>query len=400
LPPLAPPPPDARPELQRAATTLAAELGAIAAPSAKVKEALDRLERLPAIAASADLWPSELEALKLPGGNGAALSTPACDQYTEALASFRLSVEHGWAQRVHTPLDRLLRSFAERYAARKRAASGVDFEDLELIVRDLLAGDPELRRRYAERFSQIMVDEFQDTNQIQLEVINKIARGNLFVVGDAQQSIYGFRHADVELFEGLGDRLEAKGRRATLQTNFRSRPELVEVINRAFEGERFRPLRPGRAPACADEPLVELLVVDKREEWAATEGVASPWRAAEARALARRIRELIDDGASPADVVVLTRATTDLRAYERALEEQGIPTYLIGGRGYWSHPQVMDLVAYMRCLANPLDQESYYQLLASPMVGLSLDGLVLVAAAAGGGGARRRAFRAGGGLGG
>ena len=80
-------------------------------------------------------------------------------------------------------------------------------------------------------------------------------------------------------------------------------------------------------------------------------------------------------------MVVLTGATTDLRAYERALEEQGIPTYLIGGRGYWSHPQVMDLVAYLRALANPHDQEAYYQLLASPLVGLSIDALVLVASA-------------------
>ncbi len=244
-------------------------------------------------------------------------------------------------------------------------------------MRDLLAGDRELRERYAQRFEQIMVDEFQDTNKIQLDVINQIARGNLFVVGDAQQSIYGFRHADVELFEELGERLAREGRRATLEQNFRSRPEILEVINRAFDGA----LRAGREVQAAGEPLVELLVVDKGEEWAATEGVASPWRAAEARALARRVRELIDAGAAPADVVVLTRATTDLRAYERALEERAIPTYLIGGRGYWSHPQVMDLVAYLRALANPADEEAYYQLLASPLVGLSLDALVIVAAA-------------------
>src|SRR5205807_628071 len=166
-----------------------------------------------------------------------------------------------------------------------------------------------------------------------------------------------------------------------LETNFRSRPEIVEVINRAFEADRFRPLRAGRDEPPAEEPLVELLVVDKGEEWATSDGVASPWRAAEARALARRLGELIDSGTPPKDVVVLTRATTDLRAYERALEERGVPTYLIGGRGYWSHPQVMDLVAYLRTLANPRDEEAYYQLLASPLVEISIDGLVLIAAA-------------------
>ena len=153
--------------------------------------------------------------------------------------------------RPYASLDRLLGLFGARYAEHKRAASGVDFEDLELLVRDLFADNAELRERYAGRFEQVMVDEFQDTNRVQLDLINAIARGNLFVVGDAQQSIYGFRHADVELFERLGERREAEGRRATLQTSFRSRPEIVKVINRAFADERFRPLLPGRGEAPA-----------------------------------------------------------------------------------------------------------------------------------------------------
>ena len=380
LPPLPPPPEHADRELREAAAALAAELGAIPEPSAKVGEALARLERVASL--PEDPWPGDLECLKLPGGNGAALSTPACDAYEQALGRFRFMCEHRRAQVVHRSLDRLLRSFSERYRERKRKAAALDFEDLELIVRDLLASSSELRERYAARFEQIMVDEFQDTNRIQLDLISEIARENLFVVGDAQQSIYGFRHADVELFEQLGERLAGAGRRATLETNFRSRPQIIEVINRAFEGDRFRPLRAGRAAAPVDDRLVELLVVDKGEDWGASDGVASPWRAAEARALARRLGELIDAGAAPKDVVVLTRATTDLRAYERALEERGIPTYLIGGRGYWSHPQVMDLVAYLRTLANPRDEEAYYQLLASPLVEISIDGLVLIAAAA------------------
>ena len=79
---------------------------------------------------------------------------------------------------------------------------------------------------------------------------------------------------------------------------------------------------------------------------------------------------------------MLTRATSDLRTYERALEERGVPTYLIGGRGYWAHPQVLDLVAYLTALANPRDEEALYGVLASPLVGVSLDALVVLAAAA------------------
>src|SRR6185437_13227089 len=164
---------------------------------------------------------------------------------------------------------------------------------------------------------------------------------------------------------------------------------ILEAINLAFAeamGERFRPLLPGRAEAGragrdgAGDPAVELVLVDKAADWE-NEGVASPWRVAEARTLADRVSELVAAGRAPGEIVVLMRATTDMRAYERALERRGLPTYVIGGRGYWSHPQVVDLVAYLRALANPRDEESLYGVLASPLVGVSLDALVILAAA-------------------
>ena len=328
-------------------------------------------------------WPGELYAWSLPGGNGAALSTPACADYGEALARLRAVYEHHWAQGVHGLLGRLLRGYGERYARRKRESSGVDFEDLELLTRELLRSDSELRERYRDRFEQIMVDELQDTNAVQLELIELIARGNLFTVGDAQQSIYAFRHADVELFERRGEELAEVGARATLQTNFRSRPEILRVLNATFEpllGSHFRPLVPGREVPPAHDPRVEALVVDKGADWN-PDGLGAPWRLAEARALSARVAELLADGAAARDVVLLTRATTDLRVYERALEARGVPTYVIGGRGYWAHPQVVDLVAYLRALANPRDEEALFTVLASPLVGVSVDALVVVAAA-------------------
>ncbi len=139
-------------------------------------------------------------------------------------------------------------------------------------------------------------------------------------------------------------------------------------------------LHPGREPGDGERPRVELLVADKAGDWD-TDGLGSPWRIAEARALAARLCDLIARGATPAEIVVLTRATTDLRVYERALEERGLPTYVIGGRGYWGHPQVIDVVAYLRALANPRDEEALYTVLSSPLVELSVDALVLLAAA-------------------
>jgi len=386
LPPL-PPAPDlepARGALWRAAADALTELGEAAQPSAKVLQALERVGRCDELLAVEEPGLAQIDGLRLPGGNGAALSTPVCVAYGDALVAFRGAVEARVAVGVHALLDRLLRGFAARYAQRKRDRSALDFDDLELMTRDLLARDSSLRERYVERFVHVMVDELQDTNAVQLGLIEHVSRGNLFTVGDAQQSIYAFRHADVELFEALGEERGRAGERATLQTNFRSRREILDIVNGAFAGvfgERFLPLVCGRTDADAGEPRVELLVVDKAGDYA-VEGLASPWRIAEARALAGRVGELMAAGAAPREVVLLTRATTDLRVYERALEERGIPTYVIGGRGYWAHPQVIDVVAYLRALANPRDEEPLYTVLASPLVGVSADALVVLGAAA------------------
>ncbi len=376
----------ARAEVEEAGAAALAELTAITDPGAKVLQAIARLERLADVIAADDPWPGDVYGVGLPGGNGAALSTDTCLRYADALAAFRTAAEHRRAERAHALLDRLLGLFGERYARAKREVSGLDFEDLELECRELLRSDAALRERYRARFDRIMVDELQDTNQVQLELIEMIATGNLFTVGDAQQSIYGFRHADVELFEQLGRRLATVGARATLDTNFRSRPEILAVINGVFEhelGDSFRPLRPGRddAPDADGPPRVELLVADKGADWT-MEGLGSPWRIAEARALAARIDRLLGDGTAARDVVLLTRATTDLRVYERALEDRGIPTYVIGGRGYWAHPQVIDMVGYLDALANPRAEEALFTVLASPLVGISADALVVLAATA------------------
>jgi ATP-dependent helicase/nuclease subunit A len=374
----------ARSALIDAAALAAAELGGVADPGARVVQALARLAVLPGVVAGAP-WPGDVDRLRLPSGNGAALSTDLCLAYADALAAFKRACEWEWSVGAVEVLAGLVQTFADGYAALKRSESGLDFEDLELMTRDLLRSDAALRARYRERFDQIMVDEQQDTNAVQLSLIEAIADGNLFTVGDGHQSIYAFRHADVGLFERRGAALEELGARLTLRVNFRSRPEILRVLNVAYGGalgERFRPLEAGRIEVePAPDPCVELLIADKGSDWD-DEGLAAPWRVAEARALAARVAELASGGVAPRDVVLLARATTDLRAYERALEERGLPTYVIGGRGYWSHPQVIDIVSYLRALANPRDEEALYTVLASPLVGVSLDALVIVGAAA------------------
>ncbi|MGZ8648737.1 MAG: 3'-5' exonuclease, partial [Solirubrobacteraceae bacterium] len=259
------------------------------------------------------------------------------------------------------------------------------------------------------------VDEFQDTNRLQLDVLEALERDNLFAVGDEFQSIYGFRHADVTIFRerraALGD---ARVRRLT--ANFRSSEELLDVLNAAFAPlwePDFAPLAAGRGPAAAaaagdgdgalrlfdpdsgtveagtTPPAVELLVTDRRgwdepqvEDTLGLGGLgAQPWRRAEARLVALRLREEIEAGRRPGDLVVLVRATASLRLFEQALEEQGLPTYVVGGRGYWSAEQVRDGLAYLSALANPLHEEALLGVLASPLCGVGADALVALAEA-------------------
>ena len=297
----------------------------------------------------------------------------------------------------HSMLRVLLDLYGDRYERLKLARSGLDFEDLELIARDLLRGDDGLREHHRSRYAHVLVDEFQDTNPLQNELLGLLARDNLFRVGDDHQSIYRFRNADVGVFRRHWEEAAAAGRGETVSVNFRSRGEVLDAIDLAFErlwGERYEPLReaPGaRAGAPRVSPPVELLVVDRpRRRWderfdpatdpfgAAMHG-APPWRAVEARLLARRVDELTRDGPwSFRDVVLLFRATTAIGLFEQALEERGIPVHVVGGRGYWSQQQVADLRNWLSALANPLDELAVYSVLASPLVGVSLDALALI----------------------
>ncbi|HUB77019.1 MAG TPA: UvrD-helicase domain-containing protein, partial [Solirubrobacteraceae bacterium] len=312
-----------------AAREAAVELGAIPEPPVRVGQALDALGRAEAALAGGTVpWPGELAALMLPARNGAAaLKSDACERYRDALESLRDASGRFHAVAARDALDALLRGYAVRYSELKAARSSLDFEDLELGARALLELD-EVRDHIRKSFAYVMVDEMQDTNRVQLELIDLVAAGNLFMVGDAQQSIYGFRHADVELFEERGRELAARGARLSLRTNFRSRPAILAALNGAFAtvlGDRFRalvagrvepeaggPRQPGGAQPRAAGSAVELLVVDKGAEWE-SDGLAAPWRLAEARALAGRMKAGIEAGEWGAgDAVVLTRAATDL----------------------------------------------------------------------------------------
>lgn len=251
---------------------------------------------------------------------------------------------------------------------------------------------PAIRASYAERFERVMVDEFQDTNATQLDLLELLGTER-FVVGDELQSIYSFRHADVRIFRAQRAALGEVGAAAELAANFRSRPDVLRVLDDAMgelHGAAHVPFVAGRSEeGQAEGPLVELLLTDAEaiEAWPA-EYLSSlpsgtPKRRAEARVVAHRVAELVrEEGVPASDVVVLLRAATDMAVFERAIEEQGLSTLAAGGRGYWGRQQVLDLCAYLGAVANPRDELALLGLLASPLVGLSADGLAILARAA------------------
>jgi ATP-dependent helicase/nuclease subunit A len=352
-------------DLRAAASSLAADPDATDAQQRTAAELLELLER--------DRRPDRLMNL-----TGFKARGDRAASYGEALAAVEQAALDEAAARDRALLQELLTLFAGQYAQAKARESALDFEDLQLEARDLLRSHADLREREQARFRSILVDEFQDTNRLQTEIVDllRTPQTELFFVGDEFQSIYGFRHADVQVFR---ERRAAVEQPLSLTLNYRSRPEVLAAVNELFGshfGGEFQELA---AAAEFPDPVfghpVELLVTDK--ESYRDSGVH--WRRGEARAVARRVRELVDGGAAtPGEIVLLFAAGTDAEWYEDELRRAGLPTYRATGKGYFGQQQVVDLLAYLRLLQNRYDDTALLSVLASPFVGVSNDALALL----------------------
>jgi ATP-dependent exoDNAse (exonuclease V) beta subunit len=321
--------------------------------------------------------------------------------YREAIdAAVARTAEAGEGGDAYRHIGELLELFSRRFEAAKERREGLDFEDLQLRAVRLLERE-EIGNAFRSRFSHLLVDEFQDTNRLQLRLIETL-RGpqtELMVVGDELQSIYGFRHADLDVFREQRRAVEesADAIAMDLSGNFRSRPEVIGAVNAIgakLLGDAFHPLRVGAPPQLSEPvgegPAVELLLT-ARDGWdaeeidlaPATDADTPPNHLAEARFVAERLRDLAESGVERGEMVVLLRAFTHLDAYEDSLERAGLRPYTIGGRGYWSQQQVADVCALLATIANPLDDQALFGALASPACAAAPDTLWLLRAATG-----------------
>ncbi len=386
LPPVLPVDPAAAIEKARAAAEAAlAELG-------EKSRWRPRVEQAAAVLADRGAAIGLDEIAPLAAKSSAEAMAEYCPAITAAIARVAEAGEGGV---VYAHAAELLERFGSEFDAVKERRRGIDFEDMQLLAAELLEQDA-IGSAYRARFAHLLIDEFQDTNRLQLRLVESL-RGpgtSLVVVGDLLQSIYGFRHADLDVFREERESIAADpaGETIELSGNFRSRPEVIAAVNALGEeliGSPYRPLSVGAPPAAevAGAP-VELLMTAKTgwEEFdlePPLDAGTPADRLAEARALALRLRELVDEGVPRGEIVVLLRAFSHLDAYEDALFRADLRPYVVGGRGYWSQQQVSDVCALLAVLANPLDDQALLGALASPACGVAPDTLWLLRAASG-----------------
>jgi ATP-dependent helicase/nuclease subunit A len=310
-------------------------------------------------------------------------------------------VEVEAATAARAALERILEAFHDRYEQLKRDRSALDFADLELRALELLRSSPAVAAAWRGRFAQVMVDEFQDTNRVQLDLLEQL-RGDetrVFMVGDEHQSIYRFRNADLDVFREERRLAHDSDEREVLplRGNFRSLPNVLAAVNWVGDTllDGFAPLTAGREPDTGPSSVELLLTRDRSSDdpavkWDAEEINLDPGPSAspkhiiaEARRLAERLRELVDTGAAErGQIVVLLRAFTHVDAHEQALRRAGLRPFVVGGRGYWTQQQVEDLIRLLGSIANPLDDEYLFGALASFAAGVSPDALWLLRMAA------------------
>ena len=292
-------------------------------------------------------------------------------------------------------LDLLSAQVLYEYQALKDEQQALDFDDLEGQAAQLLTENASVRARWQAGIRAVLVDEFQDTNDRQRQIVYALSRftptglpkssetsevSGLFIVGDAKQSIYKFRGADVTVFRQVqADIAAAGGLPLDLDLTFRTHKPLLETLNALLApamGESADPARPYQVPfaplrAFRQEPK-SVAVAPPFVEFVLGLGEdAETGRCAAAAALAERLHQLHQrESFEWGEMALLFRASTAFAAYENALEAAGVPFVTVAGRGFYDRPEIRDLLNALAAIADPTDDLALAGLLRSPALGL------------------------------
>ena len=327
----------------------------------------------------------------IPKKFGSATVKAAVGDFQAVYARVAQDAMLGLAAPLQGELIELARDASARYEQKKRACCALDNDDLLVRALDALEQVPALSARYAGRFKLVMVDEFQDTSQLQIDLIGKLAGENcahLCTVGDAQQSIYRFRGADVNVYEAHKRTMRAPGigaRYVELARNFRSHGDVLAFVDRIFEqphvfGDAFMPLEPNparRSGYCGSAPRIDVVMAMQPAGLNTGVGIADAKRA-EAAAIAERFAALREDGHKPGDMVVLLGKMPRAGVFAEALRAAGFECVIAGGSMFSGAPEVRLVSRLAQAVANPANTAALFEVMSSDMMHLSADDFLML----------------------
>lgn len=333
---------------------------------------------------------SAMNGFPVPGRNFGK-NTPYSEQAAELAEQYcaiAAQARCGLVQEQLATLIDVAKSVADAFARRKRKAGLLDNNDLLAFASRAFRDHPAIQAAYADRFKLVMVDEFQDTDQLQVDMIKRMAGegfSRMCTVGDAQQSIYRFRGADVSVYRRHLEDVRRRNPEGIIELpdNFRSHGDVLALCDRIFEqpqvfGAEFMSLAPGRAeskvkrPFLPDGPRVQVQVTVTPSR-----GVASADAAAvAARRVAKSFSEFAAAGHRPGDMVVLLGGMGRANVYAEALRAEGLPCVVAGGSIFNRAPEVALMVRLAQAIANPKWTTALFEVLSSELFALSADDLL------------------------
>jgi DNA helicase-2/ATP-dependent DNA helicase PcrA len=263
-----------------------------------------------------------------------------------------------YASRAADLFARTVAQVYERYQRSLRDANAFDFDDLLVKPVEVLRAHPDVLRRYQDRFHFVLVDEYQDTNRAQYTFLRLMAgeKSNLFVVGDDDQSIYGWRGANIRnILDFEQDFPDAELIR--LEQNYRSTQRILAAANRVIAENLRRKGKTLRTVNPEGEPLTLVETADDADE--------ASFVAREILAITSHVAER-----SPRDFVILYRTNAQSRAMEEALRREGLPYRIVGGQRFYERREVKDMLAYLRLVANPADDDAFLRIVNVPRRGI------------------------------
>ena len=255
------------------------------------------------------------------------------------------------------------------YVQRCKQANAMDFDDLLVLTFQLFRDHEEVRRKYAERFDFILVDEYQDTNHVQMSIVMQLCREKLRVcaVGDDSQSIYSFRGANIDNILNFQHQLPDT-RLFKLEQNYRSTQTIVEAANSLIRHNRNQiPKEVFSRNAEGEKIQYKPAYSDKEEALIVAKDI-------------KRIKRQDDCGYD--DFAILYRTNAQSRSFEEEFRKQGIPYRIYGGLSFYQRKEIKDIIAYFRLVANPDDEEAIRRIINYPARGIGATTVLKVAACA------------------